>query len=979
MLPAQPDFEKLVNQLLGKSASNHGSAALSTAQPPDPATTLHALRTLAFPLKRCPIESVKQLVSFGSRAFQRGPLVSLFLEVLFQLFSKQKINFRSHEEQTEIIGQCIVYLLSIISSGTCVQPPATEEQRLDALRVLGSVLYENGGAMTKYHTQLLAALSVKDISGVSADKQAEAHRMSLACLGNMCVKTGAKGAALQKEVLDILMQSLTCDLNDEGTSKIVSSALRGIQLLVNENKTIVQDIVPDLLPILQRISLHTPAAAQNAPVVKPAARRQMTIPSDSELSEGEAGLPRNKQRDNRLQLNALLCLQALAKAQAKLVFPYWFRFLPDPVAGPAQPSLISVMRDSDSPKVRHGACAALMAFLDGAKQYLSVAEDSGTRLATSFTSLSVKLAEQLREIHDGVLNAVKEETWPLLLTQELKCLTILVKNCTYERLHPPYRQRAFEAAASRISSDDFAITSAAFECIAAVLDSGMTIPTSESEEHSMLAPVIAAVFTSLDKAEHISVRVAGLEVMCALARNQVQQFRPVWLRLVPLLSETMTDVKDVVRAASFKLVEQYAHSCSTTLIDDEAPSSDWWCDIVDNYVHRGIRDEFFAVRSLAVDCLGHIPAFVFGQMPAKRQYACLALALGMVQDEDPSVRAAACRTLGVYVGFPAVMEDVLFLSDVATTVPRLMSDANVGVRIRASWTLGNLTDALAHVSKNIQVEGQTISDAGIDTTIIVQIISAAILAAKDNDKCRSNGTRALGNIVRVCPPALIARETGRLMKDVLNVVLKNIESGTVKTRWNACHALQNILATPAFPLSAAGPARVFGTLTRSLLTCKNFKVRISAAAALTGPTQKASFGNLATVKAAMAACVTAAEGVEDLGGAEFGEFRYREQLAKQLKATFFHLYKIIGGVVPPLPAPVTGNDASPADATTCPPEKPVTSCSSDAITAASVSREPAPQLSPDDAAARKLAAEQSSADARDSEIQTMLERLLLVC
>ncbi|KAJ3171562.1 HEAT repeat-containing protein 6 [Geranomyces variabilis] len=977
MLPAQPVFESLVDQLLLTSSN---SLTAQSTQPPEPATTLQTLRSLPYPLKRCPIESVKKLVACGSKTFQRGPHVSPFLDVLFQLFSKQKINFRSHEEQTEIIGQCVAYLLLIVTCDSSAKPPATDEQRLDAMRALGTVLYENGGASAKYHALLLAALAPTPLAGLAEGKQAEARRMSLTCLGNMCVKTGAKGAALQKEVLDILMQSLTGDLNDEGTSKIVSSALRGIQLLINENKAVVQDAVSDLLPVLQRIALYTPAAAQSAPVVKPATRRSMTIPSDSELSEGETGLPRNKQRDNRLQLNALLCLQALAKAQAKLVFPYWFRFLPDPVAGPAHPSLISVMRDSDSPKVRHGACAALMSFLDGAKQYLSVAEDSATRHTTSFTSLSAKLAEQLREIHEGVLNAVKEETWPLLLAQELKCLTVLVKNCTYDRLHPPYRQRAFQAAASRMSSDDFAITSAAFECIAAVLDSGVAIPPSDDEEHSMLAPALDAVFKSLDKTEHISVRVAALEVLCALARNQVELFRPVWLRLVPLLSDTITDAKEVVRAASFKLIEQYAHSCSTTLTAAQAQPIEWWCNLVDNYVHRGIGDEFFAVRSLAVDCLGHIPATIFSEMPAKRQYACLALALGMVQDEDPSVRAAACRTLGVYVGFPAVIEDVLFLSDVATTIPRLMSDANVGVRIRASWALGNLSDALAHVSKNVQVEGQTITDAGINATIIVQIINAAILAAKDNDKCRSNGTRALGNIVRVCPAALLAREADRLMKDIVTVVLKNIESGTVKTRWNACHALQNILATPAFPLSASGPARVFGALTRSLLTCKNFKVRISAAAALTGPTHKASFGNLATVKAAMAACVTAAEGVDDLGGAEFGEFRYREQLTTQLRTTFFHLYKIIGGVVPPLPAPapVVGNDASPADATTCPPEKPVTSSASDAITAVTILRAPTPRLSAEDAAARKLCVEQSSADARDSEIQLMLERLLLV-
>ncbi|KAJ3017651.1 HEAT repeat-containing protein 6 [Thoreauomyces humboldtii] len=840
------------------------------------------------------MQSVRTLITFGRETVVSiSALQAPYLELLFLLFSKQKLHWTSTEEQQELVGQVVEFLQNILGSGKtsrdAVQKadPVADTEVVSTLRTLGTVVYENGSACTKSHPSLLALLLPLALSTAKGPTQLEARRMSLICLSNLCVKTGTKALVLQKQVAETLMASLVGDASDEGISKIISSALRGLELLINESKAVAQEILPALLPLLQVFCLQTTGSSpQIVPGLKQVPRKQLVIPSDSEMSDGENGLPRN----SRLQLNALLCLQSLAKAQAKLVFPYWFRFLPDPIEGPAAPSLITVMRESDSPKVRHGACAAISTFLDGSKQYLSVAEDSQQK--SSFTTLSGKLAEQLKEIHQKLIQAVQEETWPVLLAQEIKCLSCLIRNCTYDRLRNDYRRDVFRAVVEHIPSEDLGIKAAVFECVCSLLDANM--PSS----HADVINVLELVLGSLQKEDsHLSIQVAGLELFCALARTDVPVFGNFWERLQVVLAPLIASPKEVLRAASYKLIEQYAHSCSTALEGVEVPRIDWWLRLVDDYVHKGIQDPFFAVRSLAVDCLGHIPAAIFAEMPSKRQYGCLALALGMVQDDEQAVRAAACRTLGVYVSFPAVMEDVLFLSDVATTLPPLMSDGNVSVRIRASWAIGNLSDALAHVSQGAQIEGQSIADAGITPATIIQIIQAAILAAKDNDKCRSNGTRALGNIIQVCPQQLLQRERNRLIKEVIIVVTKNVESGTVKTRWNACHALQNMLRTPGI---SPPPPPVFAALERALLTCRNFKVRISAAAALTGPQTRADYGEdgPTIVRGLMRACVTAHESVDDLQNAAFGEYKYREQLAEQLYATFVHLYTILRGTAP---------------------------------------------------------------------------------
>ena len=73
----------------------------------------------------------------------------------------------------------------------------------------------------------------------------------------------------------------------------------------------------------------------------------------------------------------------------------------------------------------------------------------------------------------------------------------------------------------------------------------------------------------------------------------------------------------------------------------------------------------------------------------------MTLALGLVHDEFAVVRASACRTLGVMLLHPLLASDELFVADVANAMIFKIKDSNLNVRMRASWTLANVTDVLA--------------------------------------------------------------------------------------------------------------------------------------------------------------------------------------------------------------------------------------------------------------------------------------------
>lgn len=72
----------------------------------------------------------------------------------------------------------------------------------------------------------------------------------------------------------------------------------------------------------------------------------------------------------------------------------------------------------------------------------------------------------------------------------------------------------------------------------------------------------------------------------------------------------------------------------------------------------------------------------------------ITLLFSLTSDTDANVRAAACRTLGVYVLFPSLREDPLFVSDMTKAVLAQKDDKAIVVRVRATWAIANMCDAL---------------------------------------------------------------------------------------------------------------------------------------------------------------------------------------------------------------------------------------------------------------------------------------------
>ncbi|KAI7862931.1 armadillo-type protein, partial [Spinellus fusiger] len=309
----------------------------------------------------------------------------------------------------------------------------------------------------------------------------------------------------------------------------------------------------------------------------------------------------------------------------------------------------------------------------------------------------------------------------------------------------------------------------------------------------------------------------------------------------------------------------------------------WWKTVLKHYLQQASADNSSTVRTAMCDCMSSMSKQVFSRFNPRLQKLSVAFLLPLPRDGEANVRAAACRALGFFVLFPDLREDPLFVSDVALVLLEPMSDKVLAVRVRASWAQGNVCDALVIESERSDLY---VSDC-ISPSLWMQLLNSIAAASLDNDKLRSNAVRALGSLLRITPNHYF--QQGRmlsLLAHAMEALIKNIETGTLKTRWNACHAANNLLHNPHFPIGYqddslscyAWTSNFYQALCMSLTQCKNFKVRIHACLALTTPSLYTQYGSSQQILIIVEAILETHRACSEDKDTEFQELGYKQQL-----------------------------------------------------------------------------------------------------
>uniref|UniRef100_A0A2K5KK31 HEAT repeat-containing protein 6 n=1 Tax=Cercocebus atys TaxID=9531 RepID=A0A2K5KK31_CERAT len=574
--------------------------------------------------------------------------------------------------------------------------------------------------------------------------------------------------------------------------------------------------------------------------------------SESDYSDAEGGM-QSKMRSYQAKVRqgALVCfLSTIKSIEKKVLYGYWSAFIPDTpeLGSPQSVSLMTLTLKDPSPKTRACALQVLSAILEGSKQFLSVAEDTSDH-RRAFTPFSVMIASSIRELHRCLLLALVAESSSQTLTQIIKCLANLVSNAPYNRLKLSLLTKVWNQIKPYIRHKDVNVRVSSLTLLGAIVSTHAPLP---EVQLLLQQPCSSGLGNSNSATPHLSPpdwwkkAPAGPSLEERSVSSPEGSSEPCWL----------------IRLCISIVVLPKEDSCSGSDAGSAAGSA---------YEPSPMRLE------------------AFSSLPNDRQILCITVLLGLNDSKNRLVKAATSRALGVYVLFPCLRQDVIFVADTANAILMSLEDKSLNVRAKAAWSLGNLTDTLI---VNMETPDPSFQEE-FSGLLLLKMLRSAIEASKDKDKVKSNAVRALGNLLHFLQPSHIEKPTfAEIIEESIQALISTVlTEAAMKVRWNACYAMGNVFTNPALPLGTAPwTSQAYSALTSVVTSCKNFKVRIRSAAALSVPGKREQYGSVEQYARIWNALVTALQKSEDT--IDFLEFKYCASLRTQICQALIHLLSL---------------------------------------------------------------------------------------
>nr|CAD7428030.1 unnamed protein product [Timema monikensis] len=355
----------------------------------------------------------------------------------------------------------------------------------------------------------------------------------------------------------------------------------------------------------------------------------------------------------------------------------------------------------------------------------------------------------------------------------------------------------------------------------------------------------------------IPAQVESLQLLTVLTMNY---FVPVVVgqlkAVLAMLDETLVNTDSTVRLHAGRVLEALSSSMRLQYKKQDGTSAvsvdemlQFWTHVLSGPLVRMLQNpDHAALRAVGCDCLANLEEETFQLLSHDKHILIITILFGCSKDEENYVRSSAIRALAICVLFQVLREDIHFVMDTAEFILQGLGDKSLGVRIKASWSLGNLSDALALNKMNSGNED-------IPDFLLLQLLQASISSAKDNDKVRSNAVRAVGNLLRLLEePTLCDPSFKGAVQDAVDVLVQNSTSGSNMK---------------------SGVFNVLGDLVANF---RNFKVRINAALALSMPATRQQYGShFVHVWTALLDGLENSSTMED-----FSEYRHHDNLIHQM-------------------------------------------------------------------------------------------------
>ncbi|CAN1779468.1 HEAT repeat-containing protein 6 [Linum perenne] len=359
--------------------------------------------------------------------------------------------------------------------------------------------------------------------------------------------------------------------------------------------------------------------------------------------------------------------------------------------------------------------------------------------------------------------------------------------------------------------------------------------------------------------------------------------------------------------------EVESHACET--------AREHWSMTIDWLMPLILQHNSHMVRTASITIFAGITSSVFGTLSNHDQDFIVHSSISAaVHDEVASVRAAACRAIGVISCFPQISHSAEILDKFIGAIVKNTNDPLASVRIAASWALANICDSLRHCVDDFPLRQST--DSNANPQVVVFLMESALRLTKGGDKIKSNAVRALGNLSKIvrCMDTsggdskptkynnFSAKKVGfeghgrgssycaslgdpSLLQKMVQAFLSCVTTGNVKVQWNVCHAISNLFINETLRLQDMDWApSVFSILLLLLRDSSNFKIRIQAAAALAVPASVIDYGE--SFPDVLQGLEHVVENLSSDQISAPSSFKYRVALEKQVTSTMLHVLSL---------------------------------------------------------------------------------------
>ncbi|EDV24117.1 uncharacterized protein TRIADDRAFT_26416 [Trichoplax adhaerens] len=646
------------------------------------------------------------------------------------------------------------------------------------------------------------------------------------------------------------------------------------------------------------------------------------VTSESEYSDNESGqVLKLKSAMSKVRLSALSCLQTIFKRCRKATsLGYWHYFIPDSTESKA-PSIFTCITKDNSIKCRQGGLFLLTALFDGSKSYLTAANYKD-KSNGPFISFSFTLASMLHEVHRSLIKSLQQANSNQLILQILKCLAVVVTNTPYNRLQEGFLSKIIDSILHYMYKKDHNIRVAFLACLTSVISTEG--PSSEMQQLLSASVYPGYNFKPIDNAHPLSnhspwliklcsnllyeskqvtnlddsmnslslqspIAEDALQVLIVFAANYPQIVRKSLHDLKNIASDCMADGDRKITLYAVKLLEEIARIRQRNIAEADANNKEaylleavnYWkyllSDVLQNLSQPSVNS---TIRAAGCDCLSMIGAEVFQELPMTLRIFCMTTLLTLCKDENPFVKASAVRCVGVFTMYPMLRDDTSFTADCVIEILNAIENSQLNVRVKAAWSLANVIDAM--------VVNRSQYHENFSMKLISRIYAVILKATDDNDKIKFNIMRALGNMLQFLSSNHLEKEEFQdYISKSMALLSKSVGSGMMKVRWNACSALGKMFQNTAIAVGAIKwTTSVFNTLMFAIETCKNFKVRITAAQALSSASDRRCYGDpalYASIWKSYVVCLSSSAVTTD-----FNEYRHLNNLKDQVAMHLNH-------------------------------------------------------------------------------------------